>query len=87
LDGTLSEKRDKLGKAKATRDTLRQKGRRIKESSVFITNPSLLDDIEVGGCAAQAMEYKSQSETLVSRVPDCVQVGPATVGVFTMAWL
>jgi hypothetical protein len=48
LDGTLSEKRDKLGKAKATRDTLRQKGRRIKESSVFITNPLLLDDIEVG---------------------------------------
>ncbi len=47
LDGTLSEKRDLLGKAKATRDTLRQNGRRIKESSVFITNPALLDDIEV----------------------------------------
>ncbi|KAL6765251.1 flagellar associated protein [Haematococcus lacustris] len=46
LDSQLSEKRDKLGKLKVTRDTLRQKGRRIKANSVFITNPSLLDDIE-----------------------------------------
>jgi len=29
------------------RDTLRLKGRKIKEASVFITNPSLLEDIEV----------------------------------------
>lgn len=48
LDLELSEKRDRLGKAKATRDTLRQQGRKIKQSSVYITNPNLLDDIEVG---------------------------------------
>ncbi len=47
LDTQLSEKRDRLGKAKNTRDTLRQKTRKIKETSVFITNPNLLDDIEV----------------------------------------
>lgn len=53
LDNSLSEKRDRLGKAKAMRDGLRQRGRKIKETSVFITSPSLLDDIEVGGQAGE----------------------------------
>lgn len=46
LDAALSEKRDALGKVKATRDTLRQKGRKIKDASTFITNSTLLNDIE-----------------------------------------
>lgn len=40
-------KRDKLGRAKATRDSLRQTGRKIREASTQIINPALLDDIEV----------------------------------------
>ncbi len=51
LEGDLAVKRDSLGRAKATRDTLRQKGRKIKESSSYITKPELLDDFEVGRVA------------------------------------
>uniref|UniRef100_A0A7S3R505 CCDC113/CCDC96 coiled-coil domain-containing protein n=1 Tax=Dunaliella tertiolecta TaxID=3047 RepID=A0A7S3R505_DUNTE len=47
LEASLSSKRDMLGKAKVARDGLRLKGRKIKEASVFITNPALLEDIEV----------------------------------------
>lgn len=47
LDQELAEKRDRLGQSKAARDTLRLKGRKIQETSVYITNPNLLDDIEV----------------------------------------
>jgi hypothetical protein len=49
LEGELADKRDGLGRAKAERDTLRAKGRKIKESGSNITTPQLLDDIEVGG--------------------------------------
>mmetsp|Transcript_23724 Transcript_23724/g.52066 ORF Transcript_23724/g.52066 Transcript_23724/m.52066 type:complete len:532 (-) Transcript_23724:212-1807(-) len=61
LDGVLAEKRDRLGKAKAHRDTLRQKGRKIKEGSVFITNHQLLDDIDV---------QKEKKEVLSFRIED-----------------
>lgn len=61
LDATLSERRDKLGKAKAQRDTLRQKGRRIKEGSVFITNAALLEDIEI---------HKEKKEHLMFEIED-----------------
>lgn len=61
LDAQLSERRDKLGKAKAARDTLRQNGRRIKETSVFITTPALLEDIEV---------YKEKKEALLFQTED-----------------
>ena len=73
LDEVLSEKRDKLGKVKATRDTLRQKGRKIKEASVFITNIQLLNDIEVHKEKREGLtfqiedlreEYASLSETI-----------------------
>lgn len=47
LERDLSERRDRLGKAKSTRDTLRLQGRKIKEASVYITNSNLLDDMEV----------------------------------------
>ncbi|MEW5309814.1 MAG: hypothetical protein WDW38_001669 [Sanguina aurantia] len=46
LDQELAGKRDRLGQSKAARDTLRLKGRKIQETSVYITNPHLLDDIE-----------------------------------------
>ncbi|MEW5303341.1 MAG: hypothetical protein WDW36_006043 [Sanguina aurantia] len=46
LDQGLAAKRDRLGQSKAARDTLRLKGRKIQETSVYITNPHLLDDIE-----------------------------------------
>ena len=36
--------------AQVARDTLRLKGRKIKEASVFITSPALLEDIEVCMC-------------------------------------
>jgi len=61
LDAQLSERRDKLGRAKAARDTLRQKGRRIKETSVFITNPALLEDIEI---------HKEKKEALIFQIED-----------------
>lgn len=47
LEAELAEKRDRLGRVKAERDTLRAKGRKIKESGSNITGPQLLDDIEV----------------------------------------
>lgn len=47
LEAELADKRDRLGRAKAERDTLRAKGRKIKESGSNITSPQLLDDIEV----------------------------------------
>jgi histone deacetylase 6 len=50
LDKQLSEQRDKVGKVKAVRDTLRHQSRKIKETSMFITSPVLLKDISVRGC-------------------------------------
>lgn len=47
MERDLSERRDLLSKAKSSRDTLRLQGRKIKEASVYITNSSLLDDMEV----------------------------------------
>lgn len=47
LEAELADKRDQLGRAKAERDTLRLKGRKIKESGSNITSAALLDDIEV----------------------------------------
>ncbi|GFR41474.1 hypothetical protein Agub_g2164 [Astrephomene gubernaculifera] len=47
LEAELAEKRDRLGRIKAERDTLRAKGRKIKESGSNITSSQLLDDIEV----------------------------------------
>jgi hypothetical protein len=42
-----SERRDSVGKVKSVRDGLRTRTRKIKETSVFITNPVLLQDIQV----------------------------------------
>eukprot|EP00983_Pelagomonas_calceolata_P022588 711001-Pelagomonas_calceolata.AAC.2 len=36
-----------INSKQVARDGLRLKGRKIKEASVFITNPALLEDIEV----------------------------------------
>ncbi|PNH09065.1 Coiled-coil domain-containing protein 96 [Tetrabaena socialis] len=47
LEAELADKRDRLGRAKVERDTLRLKGRKIKESGSNLTSPQLLDDIEI----------------------------------------
>ncbi|PNH00299.1 Histone deacetylase 6, partial [Tetrabaena socialis] len=47
LEAGLADKRDRLGRAKVERDTLRLKGRKIKESGSNLTSPQLLDDIEI----------------------------------------
>ena len=62
MERDLSERRDRLGKAKSSRDTLRLAGRKIKEASVYITNSSLLDDMEV---------QREKREQLMMAIDDC----------------
>jgi molybdopterin converting factor small subunit len=62
LERDLSERRDRLGKAKSGRDTLRLQGRKIKEASVYITNSTLLDDMEV---------QREKREQLLMAIDDC----------------
>eukprot|EP00879_Flechtneria_rotunda_P019667 GHRR01020665.1.p1 GENE.GHRR01020665.1~~GHRR01020665.1.p1 ORF type:complete len:373 (+),score=152.65 GHRR01020665.1:60-1178(+) len=47
LEAALAGRRDELAGLKATRDKMRQQGRQIKDNSVFVTNPMLLQDIQV----------------------------------------
>lgn len=47
LEADLTGRRDELAGLKASRDKLRQQGRIIKESSVYIANPMLLQDMQV----------------------------------------
>jgi hypothetical protein len=47
LEGALAGKRDELASLKSTRDRLWQQQRQLKESSVFVTNPMLLQDMQV----------------------------------------
>ena len=49
LDAQLTANRDSLTKMKTARDTMRTKGRSIKDSSLYVTNPQLLQDMEVRG--------------------------------------
>jgi hypothetical protein len=54
LDEALKGKRDELASLKSRRDRLWQQQRTLKEGSVFVTNPMLLQDMQVGlrlGCA------------------------------------
>eukprot|EP00198_Chlamydomonas_reinhardtii_P008090 XP_001697427.1 flagellar associated protein [Chlamydomonas reinhardtii] len=64
LEAELADKRDRLGRAKAERDTLRAKGRKIKESGSNITSPQLLDDIEV---------QKEKREVLMGSIEEAQQ--------------
>ena len=73
LDRLLIEKRDSLGKVKATRDALRLKGRKIKQASVYVTNPGLLDDIEAqkekrDALTTQVEELKQEYAALASTI-------------------
>ncbi|GIL43579.1 hypothetical protein Vafri_1283 [Volvox africanus] len=61
LEAELADKRDRLGRAKAERDTLRAKGRKIKESGSNITSTQLLDDIEI---------QKEKRETLAAAIEE-----------------
>jgi len=47
LEAELAGRRDELAGLKATRDKLRQQGRQIKEHSVYVANPMLLQDMQV----------------------------------------
>lgn len=47
LEGALAGKRDELASLKSTRDRLWQQQRQLKEGSVFVTNPMLLQDMQV----------------------------------------
>lgn len=48
LEAALAGRRDELARLKATRDKLRQQGRQIKENNVYVSNPMLLQDMQVG---------------------------------------
>lgn len=47
LENALAGKRDELASLKSTRDRLWQQQRQLKEGSVFVTNPMLLQDMQV----------------------------------------
>lgn len=47
LDAALKGKRDELASLKGKRDRLWQQQRTLKEGSVFVTNPMLLQDMQV----------------------------------------
>lgn len=47
LEAALAGRRDELAGLKATRDKMRQQGRQLKENSMYIANPMLLQDMQV----------------------------------------
>lgn len=47
LEAGLSAKRDSLSKVKQRRDSLRHTARKMRETSVYIDNPLLLQDMQV----------------------------------------
>lgn len=49
LEAALAGSRDELAGLKATRDKMRQQGRQLKENSVYVSNPMLLQDMQVRG--------------------------------------
>lgn len=51
LEAALAGKRDDLASLKSTRDRLWQQQRQMKEDSVFVTNPMLLQDMQVSPLA------------------------------------
>lgn len=51
LDSELGTKRDSLSKLRQRRDSLRQTATKIKETSVYINNPLLLNDMQVCTCS------------------------------------
>lgn len=48
LESELAGRRDELAGLKANRDKLRQQGRKIKETNVYVSDPMLLHDMQVG---------------------------------------
>lgn len=48
LEAALAGKRDELAALKSTRDRLWQQQRQLKEGSVCVTNPLLIQDMQVG---------------------------------------
>jgi chromosome segregation ATPase len=47
LEAALAGSRDELAGLKVTRDKMRQQGRQLKENSVYVSNPMLLQDMQV----------------------------------------
>jgi cell division septum initiation protein DivIVA len=47
LEAALAGSRDELAGLQATRDKMRQQGRQLKENSVYVSNPMLLQDMQV----------------------------------------
>jgi histone deacetylase 6 len=47
LEAALAGSRDELAGLKAARDKMRQQGRQLKENSVYVSNPMLLQDMQV----------------------------------------
>jgi len=75
LDAELSEKRDAVGKVKSQRDAARNRGRKIKEASTFVTNPKLLDDIDAQRdrkehLAGVLEELQAEYEALAEAIQD-----------------
>lgn len=59
LDAALAGRRDELASLKATRDKVRQQGRQMKEGNVYVSNPILLQDMQVRLCALIAKSKPS----------------------------
>jgi hypothetical protein len=77
LDAQLTANRDSLTKMKSARDTMRTKGRNIKDSSLYVTNPELLQDMEVRTISfgskfrQQCREYTTYNVCVGSRRASC----------------
>lgn len=56
LDSGLGTKRDSLSKLRQRRDSLRQTATKIKETSVYIDNPLLLNDMQA--CAGSPRYFR-----------------------------
>lgn len=74
LETALAGKRDELASLKSTRDRLWQQQRQLKEGSVFVTNPLLLQDMQVscvvGGRGGRECNYiQPEADTLVFLLP------------------
>lgn len=56
LESSMASRRDTLTKLKTTRDTVRARGRAVKDGSTYVANQQLLDDYEVSNAQASTVQ-------------------------------
>lgn len=80
VDDQLAGQRGALTALKATRDVMRTKQRSFKDTTLNITNPQLLRDMEVGGCGRVCVTQRGGSLSAGVRRRDSNQGCSAGVG-------